>query len=176
MGIIEKYNQEKETTIQYDLSELLHTEFSDYLKGQLINLGNDTVTKFVSIFPLKAKTKISATKCLLRNLKDILPKDLFDATKEEVRDICDDYKWVNSNKGRKIIQIEEWIKAARYSISVDFPSELIYIGRSFVKPISLIVGGYVKEKEVEDFVKSFLNNMNPPIAIEGKITVYEIDQ
>lgn len=176
MNIIEKYNQEKAVTIQYDLSELLHTEFSDYLKDQMKNLGNDTVTNFVALFPINGKTRISEIKVLLRDLKDILPKDLFESAKEEVRDIYDDYKWINSNEGKNILQIEEWIKAARHSMSVDFPSELIYIGRSFVNPISLIVGGYVKEKSAKDLVKSYFDQMNPPIAIEYKITVYETER
>lgn len=126
MDIIDKYNQEKETTIQYDLFELLHTDFSYSLKHRLKNFGNDTVTNFVALFPIKEKTRISEIKVLLRNLKDILPKDLFEAAKEEeVRDIYDDYKWIKSNEGKNILQIEEWIKAARHSMSVDFLSELI---------------------------------------------------
>ena len=176
MDIIDKYNQERETTIQYDLFELLHTDFNYSLKHQLKNFGNDTVTNFVALFPIKGKTRISEIKVLLRNLKDILPKDLFEAAKEEVRDICDDYKWINSNEGKNILQIEEWIKAARHSMSVDFPSELIYIGRSYVNPISLIVGGYVKGKGAKDLVKSYFDQMNPPIAIEYKITVYETER
>lgn len=33
IDITEKYNQEKESTIQYDVSKLLQTDLSDYLKG-----------------------------------------------------------------------------------------------------------------------------------------------
>ena len=42
MDIIDKYNQEKETTIQYNLSELLHTDFSNNLRKR------DTVSLSVS--------------------------------------------------------------------------------------------------------------------------------
>ena len=35
MDIIDKYNQERETTIQYNLFELLHTDFSYSLKDQI---------------------------------------------------------------------------------------------------------------------------------------------
>lgn len=168
MDIIEKYNQEKETTIQYDISELLHTDLSDYLKKRLEHLDNNTVTKFVALFPLKAKQKIPEIKVLLKNIRDILPDDLFEATKEEVREICDDYKWLNSKKGKLILQIEKWIKEARHCVVIDFPSEQIYIGRSFINPVSLIVGGYVKEQNIKTLIEYF-NNMNPPITIEYKI-------
>lgn len=48
MIIPEKYNQEKESTIQYDVSKLLQTDLSDYLKDSLMNLGNPEVDKFVA--------------------------------------------------------------------------------------------------------------------------------
>ena len=44
-----------------------------------------------------------------------------------------------------------------------------YIGRSFIGPVSLIVGGYVKELRAKAMIESCLNNMNPPIAIDDRI-------
>ena len=52
IDITEKYNQEKESTIQYDVSKLLQTDLSDYLKGSLMNLGNPEVDRFVALFPI----------------------------------------------------------------------------------------------------------------------------
>jgi len=130
IDITGKYNQEKESTIQYDVSELLQTELSDCLKGSLMNLENSDVGKFVALFPIQSKVKISAIRNLLNDMKEILPKNLFEETKNEVTEICDDYKWMNSKEGKY------------------FPSEHIYIGRSFIEPVSLIVGGYVKELDI----------------------------
>lgn len=154
MNIAEKYNQEKESTIQYDISELLQTALSDDLKSRLMKFGIPDVAKFIASFPIQDKTKISAIKGLLNCLKEVLPESLFEETKDEVKDICDDYKWMNSKDGKQILQIEKWIKEARHCLSVDFPFEYIYIGRSFVEPISLIVGGYVKDSNFKNFVVS----------------------
>lgn len=170
--IIEKFNQEKGTTIQYDILKLLHTDLSDVLKSQLVNLDDNDVERFITLFPIQGKIKISEIKDSLNNIKKNLPEDIFEDSKDEVREICADYKWINSRNGKKILQIEEWIKKARHYLSVDFPFEYIYIGRSFIEPISLIVGGYVKESNTKKLVESYLNKMNPPIAIEFKITVY----
>ena len=52
INIPEKYDQEKEFTIQYDVSELLQTDLSDNLKSRLMNLGNPTVRRFVALFPI----------------------------------------------------------------------------------------------------------------------------
>lgn len=105
-------------------------------------------------------------------IKSILSKDLFDDTKDEVKEICADYKWVNSKDGKKILQIEEWIKKARDCFANDSPSEYIYIGRSFIEPISLIVGGFVKSIAEKERIETYFNRMLPPITIEYKIDVY----
>lgn len=170
-NITERYNQEKESTIQYDVCELLHTDLSDDLKERLINLGNPTVDKFIALFPIQDKIKFSAIRDALNGMKDILPKKLFEDTKDEVTEICDDYKWLNSKNGKLILKIEEWIKNARHCIAIDFPSEYIYIGRSIIDPVSLIVGGYVKELNTKANIESYLNNMNPPIDIEYRILI-----
>lgn len=176
MSIVEKYNQEKGCTIQYDISELLQTDLSDALKSRLMKFDIPDVAKFIALFQIQSKTKISTIKGSLNCLKEVLPENLFEETKDEVKDICDDYKWINSKDGKLILQIEEWIKEARGCLSVDFPFEYIYIGRSFVEPVSLIVGGYVKESSFKNFIESYFSKMNPPITIEYKINIYETDR
>ena len=169
--IIEQYNQEKESTIQYDISELLQTDLNDVLKSRLMNLDSPDINKFVGLFPIQGKNEISAIRNSLNGIKDILSEDLFDETKNEVKEICVDYKWMNSKNGKLILQIEEWIKKARLCKVTDFPSELIFIGRSFIEPVSLIVGGYVKDLQVKTMIESYFNDMNPPITIEYKISL-----
>ena len=171
IDITERYNLDKESTIQYDISELLHTDLSDDLKERLMNLGNPTVDKFIALFPLQDKIKFSTIRDALNGMKVILPKNLFEETKDEVTEICDDYKWMNSKEGKVILQIEKWITEARHCIASDFSSEHIYIGRSLIEPVSLIVGGYVKELNTKTNIESCLNNMNPPIDIEYKIEI-----
>lgn len=171
MDITEKYNQEKESTIQYDVSELLQTDLSDYLKESLMNLCNPEVDEFGALFPLQGKIRISVIRDSLNGIKEILPENLFEETKSEVTEICDDYKWRNSKDGKLVLQIEDWIKESRLCVATDFPSEHIYIGRSFIEPVSLIVGGYVKELKTKAMIESYLNNMNPPIAIEYRISL-----
>lgn len=104
INIPKKYDQEKEFTIQYDVSELLQTDLSDNLKSRLMNLGNPTVRRFVALFPIQGKVRISVIRDSLNSIKDILPENLFEETKSEVREICDDYKWRNSKEGKLILQ------------------------------------------------------------------------
>ena len=81
INITEKYNQEKESTIQYDVSKLLQTDLSDYLKESLMNLDNPEVDKFVALFPIQGKVRISVIRDSLNGIKEILPENLFEETK-----------------------------------------------------------------------------------------------
>lgn len=48
----------------------------------------------------------------------------------------------------------------------------IYIGRRFVNPISLKIGGYVQDENEINKIETYFNNMNPPISILYSIKVY----
>ena len=80
--------------------------------------------------------------------------------------------WIHSKEGEKILQIEQWIKKARCSLTSDFPNAMIYIGRSFINPVSLIIGGYVENQSIEEFFKKYFNNLCPPIKIDYKISLF----
>ena len=69
MDITKRYNQEKETTIQYDITELLHDNLSDYVKHKLETSNEDEVKKFLSLFPLISQVQIKEIRRLLNAIK-----------------------------------------------------------------------------------------------------------
>lgn len=171
-----KYHQEKESTIQYDVLELLHTDLSDYIKKYLRKSKNSNIVKLLSSFPIRNKSQISEIKNLLNIVKVSLSKEVFSDLQDEVKDICSDYTWIHSKEGEKILHIEQWIKKARYNLSSDFPNAMIYIGRSFINPESLIIGGYVENQNIKDLLKTFFDNLRPPIKIDYKISLFRSSQ
>lgn len=168
MDITIKFRLEKENTLQYYLSELLRTNLSDYTSDSLQELNNNDIEKFLTLFPIRNRAQIPEIKKSLKAIKASLPEDLYEDVEDEVKEICEDYTWSHSKQGKLILQIEEWIKMARCKLATDFPNEMVYIGRSFIEPVSLIIGGYVKDP---DLLKTYFNNLNPPINIEYKISV-----
>lgn len=167
-----KYNQEKESTIQYDVSELLHTDLSDYTKTKLSNLNISNIEQILTFFPIRKKSQISEAKKILNTIKMDMPQDLFCVLKDEVNDICIDYTWIHSKEGEKILQIEQWIKRARCNLASDFPNAMIYIGRSFINPLNLRIGGFVENKNTEEMIKKYFDNLLPPIRIDYKISLF----
>ena len=71
-----KYNQEKESTIQYDVFELLQTDLSDCMKKHLRKLNSSNIEKLLSLFPIRNKSQISEVKNTLNNIKASLPKEI----------------------------------------------------------------------------------------------------
>lgn len=171
MDIAAKYNHDKESIIQYSISELLNSELSVNLKNNLESFKSKEIEYFLSLFPIQSKGQISEIKKMLNKIKEMLPKNLFEEANEEVNEICADYKWKHSKEGNKILQIEQWIEKVRDYLSTNYPNELIYVGRSFIDPISLIVGGFVKDRIVLDSLIKILENMSPPINIEYRISI-----
>ena len=116
MNIIEKYNQDKETTIQADISEFLHFNFSNYIMQQLKCRKDPNVKKLLSLFPLQPDTRKSEIKKIIDKLENILSYDLLDDIKDEFRDIWDDYKWANSKDGKgTIIDLKDESEFAIYN-------------------------------------------------------------
>ena len=88
MNIIEKYNQDKETTIQADISEFLHFNFSNYIMQQLKCRKDPNVKKLLSLFPLQPDTRKSEIKKIIDKLENILSYDLLDDIKDEFPDVA----------------------------------------------------------------------------------------
>lgn len=173
MSIIEKFNQDKETTIQFDISELLHFNFSDYLTRQIESCDTHHAQRLLSIFPLHHGVKYSEIKSRLKDLENVISTDLYDDIKDEIREIWNDYKWVNSKVGKEVLEIEEWIKKARCYASETFPNEYIYIGRTFINPVSIKIGGYVNDTSIMNKIQNCFNEMKPPVAIQYSIKLYD---
>jgi len=75
-------------------------------------------------------------------------------------------KFRDSKDGKLIIEIENWVQHNRESLPQMKPSK-IFIGRSFIDPKKLIIGGLLNgQKEME--IIEFFREKNPPVEPEYK--------
>lgn len=95
----------------------------------------------------------------------------YDELKSAVKEIAEDFEWVCSKDGQIIMKIEDWIENARLRLGKEYPDVLIYIGRSFVNPKELIIGGVVNDDDEQKLFENYFNNQNPPVPIHFKIIV-----
>lgn len=76
-----------------------------------------------------------------------------------------------SKDGQIILEIENWIEKARLRLREEYPDTLIYIGRGWVNPMELIIGGVVDDDDTQKFFENYFNSQNPPVPIHSKIIV-----
>lgn len=62
-------------------------------------------------------------------------------------------------------------KGSKVTMVPKYPDVLIYIGRSFVNPKELIIGGVVNDDDEQKLFENYFNNQNPPVPIHFKIIV-----
>lgn len=108
---------------------------------------------------------------IVKNNKSNLGPMLYDELKSAVKEIAEDFEWVCNKNGQIIMKIEDWIENARLRLGKEYPDVLIYIGRSFVNPKELIIGGVVNDDDEQKLFENYFNNQNPPVPIHFKIIV-----
>ena len=108
---------------------------------------------------------------IVKNNKSNLGPMLYDELKSAVKEIAEDFEWVCSKDVQIIMKIEDWIENARLRLGKEYPDVLIYIGRSFVNPKELIIGGVVNDDDEQKLFENYFNNRNPPVPIHSKIIV-----
>ena len=108
---------------------------------------------------------------IVKNNKSNLGPMLYDELKSAVKEIAEDFEWVCSKDVQIIMKIEDWIENARLRLGKEYPDVLIYIGRSFVNPKELIIGGVVNDDDEQKLFENYFNNQNPPVPIHFKIIV-----
>lgn len=108
---------------------------------------------------------------IVKNNKSNLGPMLYDELKSAVKEIAEDFEWVCSKDVQIIMKIEDWIENARLRLGKEYPDVLIYIGRSFVNPKELIIGGVVNDDDEQKLFENYFNSQNPPVPIHFKIIV-----
>ena len=158
---LNRFKIEKENTIQYPIKELLKDSINDWILSDIQQINMKLGQELRLISKVNNKDDIKRLKCFVKNNKSNLPSMLYDELKSAVKEI----------DGQIIMKIEDWIENARLRIGKEYPDVLIYIGRSFVNPKELIIGGVVNDDDEQKLFENYFNNQNPPVPIHFKIIV-----
>lgn len=168
MNINQQFEIQRDRTIQNSLKELLQFSVSDLLISEVTQKDSMLGESLKKISSVNSKEDLSVLKLFLNDNKTKLGSTLYSDLKEEIGEISEDFKWSRSKDGKLILKIERWIEEQRFILNEKWSKELIYIGRSLDEPISLIIGGFVSPK-VMDEIKSFFDSKTPPIPITYKL-------
>lgn len=168
---LNRFKIERENVIQCPIKELLKDSISEWLLSDIQQINVKLWKELRLISKVNNKDDIKRLKCLVKNNKSNLPSMLYDELKSAVKEIAEDFEWVRSKDGQIIMDIEDWIEKVRSRLGKEYPDVLIYIGRSFVNPKELIIGGVVNDDDEQKLFENYFNNQNPPVPIHFKIIV-----
>ena len=150
---------------------MLKDSISEYILSDIKNVNVKLWKELSCISKVSNKDDAKRLKHFVKNNKSNLPSILYDELKSEVKEIAEDFEWGRSKDGQIILEIENWIEKARLRLREEYPDVLIYIGRSFVNPKELIIGGVVNDDDEQKLFENYFNNQNPPVPIHFKIIV-----
>lgn len=168
---LNRFKIERENVIQFPIKELLKDSISEWLLSDIQQINVKLWKELKLISKVNNKDDIKRLKHFVKNNKSNLGSMLYEELKSAVKEIAEDFEWVRSKDGQIIMDIEDWIEKVRLRLGKEYPDALIYIGRSFVNPKGLIVGGVVNDDDEQKFFENYFNSQNPPVPIHSKIIV-----
>ena len=168
---LNRFNIEKENTIQFSIKKLLKDSINEWLLSDIQQINVKLGKELRLISKVNNKDDIKRLKCFVRNNKSNLPSMLYDELKSAVKEIEEDFDWVRSKDGQTILELENWIEEARLRLSEEYPDALLYIGRGWVNLTELIIGGVVDDDDTQKFFENYFNNKTPPVPIHFKIII-----
>lgn len=168
---LNRFKIERENTIQFPLRKMLKDSISEYILSDIQNVNVKLWKELICISKVSNKDDVKRLKHFVKNNKSNLGSMLYDELKSAVKEIAEDFEWVRSKDGQIIMEIEDWIENARLRLGKEHPDALIFIGRSFVNPKELIIGGVVNDDDEQKLFENYFNNQNPPVPIHFKIIV-----
>ena len=148
---LNRFKIERENTIQFPLRKMLKDSISEYILSDIKNVNVKLWKELSCISKVSNKDDVKRLKHFVKNNKSNLGSMLYD--------------------GLIIMEIEDWIENARLRLGKEYPDALIYIGRSFVNPKELIIGGVVNDNDEQKLFENYFNNQNPPVPIHFKIII-----
>ena len=168
---LNRFKIERENVLCLFVKESLKDSISEALLSDIQDKNVNLWKELWRISKVTDKDDIKRLKSFLKDNKDNLGPTLYDELKSEINEIKDDFNWRRSKEGQDILEIDDWRKEAMLRLSEEYPNALIYIGRSWINPTELIVGGVVNDDDEQKFFENYFNSQNPPVPIHFKIIV-----
>lgn len=163
---MDKFEILKSNTIQYTI-EMNKLRLSEVVLENIANTEIDAASTEILNVDIETKENLKELIKFIDSNKRFLKKGLYDYCLEEYREIKDDLKFRNSTDGKLIIDIENWVQENREYLAELNPSK-IFLGRSFVDPKKLIIGGILNGQD-ESKIKDFFKERQPPVKPEYKL-------
>ena len=162
---MERFEILKSSTIQYSIFELLKYKLSDFILQEVHQIDISFQNEHILTKEISCKEDISELQRFLeQNQIKFDSNDFYIACLEELNEIRADLKWRNSKEGKIIIKLEQWIESLRMKLHEEFHESKVFVGRSFIDPKELIIGGILKNEVERNKILNFIGLEKPPVS------------
>lgn len=160
----------KGRSIQYEI-ELVKSKVDATIITQLSVLDADLPK--LDILEKEVKTKDDLTKLgdFIKYLKSEIPPRIHRDLREELSEIKEDFKWKQTEHGRRVIELENWIHQARTELDLRRDDTTVFVGKSFSDPLKLLITGRLKSAEEKIQLESLVKHLKPPVAPNYEIEI-----
>ncbi len=151
----------KSNTIQFTI-ELNKSKLSDAVLEEILKIDTQLAKSRILHSNIDDKNSLKELKAFLSEHKKKLGQSLYEYCIIECREIKDDLEFSKTETGQFIIQLEDWVQFARKEIG-KLKNVSLFVGRSFLDPKELIIGGVVESFEKVEEIKQYFNGLKPPV-------------
>jgi hypothetical protein len=152
----------KSTTVQFSIEELLQNRLDDILLEELFAIDESFKEEGILSNEIKTKEDVKTLQEFFKRNKNRIRPGLYSDFMEDLKEIKDDITWSASVDGKIVLEIERWVAEVRDKVSAQLNGYNVFIGRSFVDPKVLVVGGLIKNDLELTTVKRFIEGEKPP--------------
>lgn len=152
----------KELSIQFSV-ELVKKRLSEDVIDSLLEKNNQSRDAEILFKDVETKEDLKSLRSFLESAKAVIGSGLYSECKEELSEIRDDLKWSATTEGKQIVLLEAWVIQARSRLAENQKFKTIFIGRSFVDPLKLVVSGILENELEITWLKETIALLNPPV-------------
>ena len=152
---------------------LIRIKFSDHLVEEAISDSTKTVPmKIKEALRISCETPkdANALRKALKSIQLIVPDDIYESLHEELDEIIGDISWSKSERGKYVIEINEWVQNFYTTLRSDHRFDDILIGGHAKMHVLYIAGGISSHENLNELMM-LVNNNQPPYKIHTNVRI-----
>lgn len=152
---------------------LVRSSFSEWLIDDAIRDSNGAIASEVETLlrtPAEKKSHVSELKKALSLVKPFVSKDTFEALKEELAEITEDFSWAKSKRGKYVSEIQDWVQTFHSELRAQEKFDDLFVGGHESLEVVYVVGKAESNEVLNELIK-LLHEKKPPRKIMTKVTV-----
>lgn len=146
-------------------------KLSEFLIDEIAELSDCFKNNTILSKEIKDKEDLKSLKLYIAKNKESLKHGLYEYCLEEIKVINNDLNFRNSQDGKLIIEIEDWVLEMRRVHTIVIEKLELFVTRSLTEPTKLLIGGIVKNEIVLNKVVDFFEKQSPPVRPNYKLEI-----